>query len=606
MIAGPTRVPAPDGTRLDDAPVMVLPEGSSLKGMKLSYLAAGGMSVAYKGLRPDGKVLFVKEVPKSQAQAVISLTQEKALLERLQHPSIPRLQDFCEWRDHLYLVQDFVEGTNLEQQISPFPDIFLPEAQARNWGLQLCDILHYLHGQNPPIIYRDLKPKNVLLHPSGQLYLVDFGIARAYKEGKDQDTRLLGSVLTASPEHYGGQTDVRSDIYTLGATLHYLLTNGQGERVSPFDFPPISALRPDVSRELQAIVEKCLQRAPEQRFASVAELSQALKGGATSPGQSPEVASDPVAREALAAPASQTRVRRGLPGWAQIGLGLVLGWLLSGLARWARPNPSDPPPSPVSANLTPAPPPRPEPSPTRFTAPPERTATPRPLPTQPQPKPEVPVAVQVPPRPRPSPKASLSPPRPRPSPTQPRLEPQEPAYPQHSPGSGPSGRDGSQKLLDELGLPWGHFQDLRNSTGQNARPVSRAEGPDGMFSIDAPAGFRYLGGSHDFLLLRWQRRNFEAIRLRTVVGQTAPLDELLRARQQQLAEQLKQTVSLEFQGQHVPALVLQVPGRRFQVVELLWTQPQPACTLSISGGAAAVRFPAYLGEFQAHLKRLQF
>lgn len=602
MIAGPNRVPAPDGTRLDDAPLLVLPEGASLKGMKLSYLAAGGMSVAYKGVRPDGKTMFVKEVPKSQSQAVISLTQEKALLERLQHPSIPRLQDFCEWRDHLYLVQDFIEGTNLEQQISPFPDIFLPEAQVRNWGLQLCDILHYLHSQIPPIIYRDLKPKNVLLHPSGQLYLVDFGIARAYKQGKDQDTRLLGSVLTASPEHYGGQTDIRSDIYTLGATLHYLLTNGQGERVSPFDFPPISALRPEVSRELQGIIEKCLDRAPEQRFASIEALAQALRGGEVPPGrpaQSPAVADTPAVQP------SEARARRGLPGWAQIGLGLVLGWLLSGLVRWAGTNPSNPPPSPIAVNLTPAlTSPSPEASPGPIEAAPERTATPRPLPTRPQPKPTVPVAVPIPPRPRPSPKAS--PPRPRPSPTQPRFEPQEPAYPQRVTPSDPSGRDSGQQLLDELGLPWGHFQDLRSSTGQNARPVSRAEGPGGIFSIDAPEGFRYLGGPQDFLLLRWQRRNFEAIRLRTIVGQSGALAELVRARQQQLAEQLQQTVNLEFQGRTVPALVLQVPGRRFQVVELIWTQSQPACTLSISGGAAAVRFPAYLAEFQAHLKRIQF
>ena len=203
LSAQPSRVPAPDGTRMQEAPVMVLPEGTLVRGLRLSYLASGGMSVAYKAQRSDGRWMFVKEVPQNHSQSVISLTQEKALLERLRHPGIVHVHDLFVWRDHLYLVQDFIEGGNLEQQISPFPDIFLNESVVRDWALQLCHIFEYLHRQQPPIIYRDLKPKNVLRDTAGKLYLVDFGIARAYKEGKEQDTRLLGSVLTASPEHYG-------------------------------------------------------------------------------------------------------------------------------------------------------------------------------------------------------------------------------------------------------------------------------------------------------------------------------------------------------------------------------------------------------------------
>jgi len=585
--------------RMDDAPLLVLPEGASLKGMKLHYLAAGGMSVAYKGVRPDGKNLFVKEVSKSQSQAVVSLTQEKALLERLQHPSIPRLQDFCEWRDHLYLMQDFIEGTNLEQQISPFPDIFLPEARVRDWGLQLCDILQYLHQQNPPIIYRDLKPKNVLLHPSGRLFLVDFGIARAYKEGKDQDTRLLGSVLTASPEHYGGQTDVRSDLYTLGATLHYLLTNGQGERLSPFDFPPISAMRADVSGEFQSVIEKCLQRDPEQRFASVQELRRALQGEVI---ETPVVSGVPLEKGAP----EPVAPRKGLPAWVQIGLGLALGWVLNGLYKRVGPSPQDVTPSPTVKLLVVSPTPSPlvavlKPSP-KPKSPVERPVKPRPLPTAARPTPAVIV--------RPSPVSVVVPPKPRPSPARPRLEPEQPAYPQRvAPSSAPSqGEEASvEAVLEELGLPWTHFQNLR-APESRAQSVTRAQGPDGVFSLEVPSGFRYLGIPQDFSLVRWQRRNFEAVRVRTLMGQSCPLSELTGARQRQFSRlgQLKQSISLQFQGRNVPALVLQVPNRRFHVVEVLWSQAQPALTLSISGGAGEVRFPAYLGEFQDHLNRCRF
>lgn len=596
MIAGPSRVPAPDGMRVDDAPLMVLPEGASLKGMKLSYLAAGGMSVAYRGVRPDGKKVFVKEVSKSQSQSVVSLTQEKALLERLLHPSIPRLQDFCEWRDHLYLIQDFIDGTNLEQQISPFPDIFLPEAKVRDWGLQLCDILHYLHQQTPPIIYRDLKPKNVLLHPSGRLYLVDFGIARAYKEGKDQDTRLLGSVLTASPEHYGGQTDVRSDLYTLGATLHYLLTNGQGERLSPFDFPPISAMRRDVSGELQSVIEKCLQRDPEQRFASVQELRRALQGEVTDEAGVPSLPLEKV-RSEPAAP------RRGLPAWAQIGLGLALGWVLNGLYKRVGASPQDLTPSPTPKVMIAAATPSPMPTalePTKSPVlPVEQPDRPRPLPTDARPGPAVVVT-------RPSPAATAAvvvPPKPRPSPARPRLEPGGPAYPQRVPPPSQGGEALAEALLEELGLPWDQIQNLPSSEG-GAQSVTRATGPDGIFSMDVPEGFRYLGNPQDFSLLRWQRRNFEVIRLKTVMGRSCSLSELSEARQRQFSGLGQpKTINLQLQGRNLQALVIQLPNRRFKVVEVLWSQTQPDFTLSISGGAGVARFPAYLAEFQAYLNR---
>ncbi|MBT9585736.1 serine/threonine protein kinase [bacterium] len=575
--AQPARVPAPDGTRTNNAPLLVLPQGTLVRGLKMFYLAAGGMSVAYKAQRPNGSWVFVKEVPTSQSQSVMSLTQEKALLERLRHPGIVQVHDLFECREHLYLVQDFIEGGNLEQQISPFPDIYLSEAVVRSWALQLCDIFEYLHSQQPPIIYRDLKPKNVLRDTAGKLYLVDFGIARAYKQGKEQDTRLLGSVLTASPEHYGGQTDQRSDLYTLGATLHYLLTNGQGERVSPFDFPPVRALNREVSAEFERVIQRCLERQPDRRYQSVTELRRALSGHTADPVPIPE----PVPAPAMQVEVGATRSWPGLVAGLCLGVGLTL--LLT------RPKPAVPSatPSPSSTLLAQLPP---------VSVTPELLYSPRPVVvTTPAPIVAPPPVVAATPPPDPPPPVAV---------VTPRLSP-EPAYPVNTPRlpdppSIPQPSVRPIEVLTQLGLPWAGMDEMRDLPLGSLRRVESMEGPQGLFRITVPPGFRVLGTPDDFLLIRLDRGNTRLIRFHTVVGAYLDPLQLSEARGRQLAAQVIESRPLTMFGKQVMGLVVQLPRRRGRLEEVIWSQPDPDWTLAV----AAASSPPTFSELQANFERL--
>ncbi len=278
----------------DGLPILALPPDTIMqRGYRVRFLALGGMSLCYRGER-DGKAFFLKEVPGDRGRDVMALNQEKGLLERLDHPSIVRVHQLFEEDGFYYLVLDFVAGQSLDRLVSPFPDTFLQDAVVADWGRQLCDVLGYLHRQDPVVIYRDLKPRNVLKDASGRLHLVDFGIARLYKEGQSRDTEALGSALTASPEHYSGQTDVRSDVYSLGATLHYLLTNGRARRESPFEFAPVREVNPRVSPALEQVVMKALALAPADRFQSMAEMEKALGGGVVAPAPRDEPAVEAV------------------------------------------------------------------------------------------------------------------------------------------------------------------------------------------------------------------------------------------------------------------------------------------------------------------------
>ncbi len=430
------RVPAPDGTKAADGlPVMVLPPGTELNaGYRLEFLAVGGMSVVYRaeGVRP-GKpaLLFAKEVASTESREVVSLVQEKAILERLRHPGIVRVHELFEEDGHYYMMTDFLEGESLDRAISPFPDVFLNERVVLGWGVQLAEIFAYLHQQDPPIIYRDLKPRNVMKDREGKLHLVDFGIARYHKEGKSKDTESLGTAATASPEHYTGQTNHRSDIFTLGATLHFLLSNGSRKRKAPFEFPPIRSLNPQVSERAEAVLQKCLEPAASQRYGSMEELRQALvacvpglanrtggSGGlAAAPGPRPVLEEPTEQLQRPVAPAAPSPRRSGTPLWVAgalllgLGGGLVAGRGTGGTAPVAvattttgderplavvdltpsQPTPAAPQPSvavpkatPTVARRTPAPRPtpaavRPTPVAVRTTPPPYPVATPRPV-----------------------------------------------------------------------------------------------------------------------------------------------------------------------------------------------------------------------------------
>ena len=250
------------------------PNGTVIHGYTITFLALGGMSVVYRGVK-DGKVYALKEVPETNTKEVPALISEKNLLERLDHPGVLDYETFFNERGYYYLVTELVEG----RPLSDFLKSGEPNSPATvvDWGLQLCHIFHYLHQQNPPVIYRDLKSENILLHDDNQLKLIDFGIARIHKGSRQKDTELMGSPVTASPEHYGGaETDERSDIYTLGATLYELLTGGRRLQVGAFQFAPVRELRPDVSPELEAVLARALEFDPEKRYQNAIEFHQAL------------------------------------------------------------------------------------------------------------------------------------------------------------------------------------------------------------------------------------------------------------------------------------------------------------------------------------------
>jgi len=289
------RVQAPDCRKgADNLPILVLPDETVLKKIyTVKYLGAGGMSVSYSGFK-NSERFFIKEVDGSDSKKVIALSQEKATLERLKHPGIVKVFDLFEEDGFYYLVTEFIEGTSLDRQISPLSGVFLQEKVLNDWASQLYDIFTYLHSQDPPIIFRDLKPQNVMKDREGKLHLVDFGIARVFKNYKDSDTLSMGTMLTASPEHYGGrQTDERSDIFTIGATLHYMATNGKGAGEELFEYPPVRLINGKLSQGFEAVLTKATEVEPSKRFQSVREMRDAHLGAGRHAFQSHDAAARP-------------------------------------------------------------------------------------------------------------------------------------------------------------------------------------------------------------------------------------------------------------------------------------------------------------------------
>ena len=214
-----------------------------------------------------------------RVKALEDFRQEADLLVQLKHPNLPDVSDFFEEGGKAYLVMEFIEGKTLEkaQDEAGGP---LDEKLVMGWALQLCDVLHYLHTQPQPIIFRDLKPSNVMVTRNGQIKLIDFGIARIFKSTAAKDTTTLGSRGYAPLEQYGrGQSDPRSDIYALGATLYDLLTHevpadAPTRRVNPLTFVKPRQLNPAISIETERIVLKAMAEEPKDRYQSATEMFQ--------------------------------------------------------------------------------------------------------------------------------------------------------------------------------------------------------------------------------------------------------------------------------------------------------------------------------------------
>jgi len=215
--------------------------------------------------------------PQEIIEATENFKREALLLAGLTHPNLPSIYDHFSEAGRWYLVMDFIEGETLEERLNKEPEGRLSVEEAQRIGIQLCTVLGYLHGRQPPIIFRDLKPANIMMTPDGHLYLIDFGIARHFKPGQAKDTIAFGSPGYAAPEQYGkAQTTARSDIYSLGANLHQLLT-GIDPSQTPFQFAPLQQQGQPTPPGLESLIMQMLEMNESKRPDSMITIKQQLQ-----------------------------------------------------------------------------------------------------------------------------------------------------------------------------------------------------------------------------------------------------------------------------------------------------------------------------------------
>src|SRR5712691_10948163 len=255
----------------------------------MSKVGACGFGSVYKATdRQSGdRLVAIKEVrllglhPQAMIEATSAFQREVSVLSHLDHPHLPRLYEHFQTPGHWYLVMDFIAGETLEEYQSKEPNRRLLLSEVLNIGIQLCTVLHYLHSQQPAIVFRDLKPANIMRTSTGQLYLIDFGIARYFKPGQAKDTVALGSPGYAAPEQYGkAQTTPQADIYSLGAVLHQLLT-GNDPSEKPFHFAVMGKGVQPIPARLERQVMQMVEMDEDKRPASMAAIRQELQRIAT-------------------------------------------------------------------------------------------------------------------------------------------------------------------------------------------------------------------------------------------------------------------------------------------------------------------------------------
>ncbi len=243
------------------------------------------------------KLVAVKEMinaapdPLVRQTIVQNFEREANMLATLNHPSIPRIYDYFTNDDRSYLVLEFIHGKDLETVIAD-ANGFLPEDQIINWAIQLCDVLSYLHAHKPdPVIFRDMKPSNVMINHNGDVVLVDFGIARTFQSG--QKGTMIGTEGYSPPEQYRGEASPLADIYSLGATLHHAVTRRDPRLEPPFSFSerPVRRINPNVSVEFEAVINVALQYTPSDRFPNADAMKEALTNVARKTGLLSKIAS---------------------------------------------------------------------------------------------------------------------------------------------------------------------------------------------------------------------------------------------------------------------------------------------------------------------------
>lgn len=286
-------------------------------------IGVGGMSVVYRGrdlrfkdvVRPCAIKEMYQSAPDSDTRLLNlkNFERESGLLATLQHSAIPKVYDFFEENGRIYLILELIPGKDLETVLSEAGGP-LPEERVARWAVQICDVLSYLHGRSPEaLVFRDMKPSNVMVTADDRVVLIDFGIARDIVKTKGT---MIGTEGYSPPEQYRGIAEPRSDIYALGATLHHLLTAADPQSEPPFTFGerPIRLLNPSISREMETVVSKALDYKEANRYASAADLRDALLrtptlGGAAqgaAPSSTPSSTPQPAARQAPRQSASAT------------------------------------------------------------------------------------------------------------------------------------------------------------------------------------------------------------------------------------------------------------------------------------------------------------
>src|SRR5271169_5437363 len=289
-------------------------------------LGGGGMKLVYlaEDLRLAARPCALAEMvdtftsPETQQQAIAAFQREADMLAQLNNEHIPRVFDRFSDQNHHYLVMEFIEGITLEQKLKDAGGK-LSEGEVIDVALQVLDTLEYLHNLEPPVIYRDLKPSNVMLTPSGQVKLIDFGIARLFQPLSN--ATMIGTQGYAPPEQYRGKAETRSDLYALGATMHYALSGRDPSAEPPFSFPPLGDVCVTCDRSLARVVDDALAYEPNRRISSAAEFRSRLLAARNV--ASPTIVIPPIAK------VPRERLKLGTPGRRTPYLALILGAIIA-------------------------------------------------------------------------------------------------------------------------------------------------------------------------------------------------------------------------------------------------------------------------------------
>ncbi len=277
---------------LDDRPVALQPEGTLPSNtvlqdryQVLNVQGRGGMGAVYRArdqrFTAVDKIVAVKEMintapdPRLRRVSIQNFEREANILASLSHPAVPKIFDYFSEDQRSYLILEFIQGKTLEDLLEDRRRPFATE-EAVGWCIQVCDVLAYLHSHEPPVIFRDVNPSNLMLRSDGRIMVIDFGIAKLFEHG--QRGTMIGTEGYSPPEQYRGIAEPRGDIYALAATLHHLLTNRDPRLEPPFTFHerPIRLFNPDVPETLDAALAKALAYDIQERYASAGEFALAL------------------------------------------------------------------------------------------------------------------------------------------------------------------------------------------------------------------------------------------------------------------------------------------------------------------------------------------